>query len=207
MSDAQIERTVVNIKSDSYNEFFVARGEVIKFDGFLRVYNEGTDDEIEEEKGVLPVLSINENLNLLSISSRESFSRPPSRFTEASLVKKLEELGIGRPATYATTISTIQNRGYIAKGVNEGLDRNYNLITKVDKIKWIYLRDNPYKIEALAFLDYDMPKKIEEFLENFADRRNAFNSILLNKLEGFFADLEWELNLNPYATSFKTIKI
>ena len=128
MSDAQIERTVVNIKSDSYNEFFVARGEVIKFDGFLRVYIEGTDDEIEEEKGVLPALSINENLNLLSISSRESFSRPPSRFTEASLVKKLEELGIGRPATYATTISTIQNRGYIAKGVNEGLDRNYNLI-------------------------------------------------------------------------------
>ena len=128
MSDAQIERTVVNIKSDSYNEFFVARGEVIKFDGFLRVYNEGTDDEIEEEKGVLPALFINENLNLLSISSRESFSRPPSRFTEASLVKKLEELGIGRPATYATTISTIQNRGYIAKGVNEGLDRNYNLI-------------------------------------------------------------------------------
>ena len=128
MSDAQIERTVVNIKSDSYNEFFVARGEVIKFDGFLRVYNEGTDDEIEEEKGVLPALSINENLNLLSISSRESFSRPPSRFTEASLVKKLEELGIGRPATYATTISTIQNRGYIAKGFNEGLDRNYNLI-------------------------------------------------------------------------------
>ena len=128
MSDAQIERTVVNIKSDSYNEFFVARGEVIKFDGFLRVYNEGTDDEIEEEKGVLPALSINENLNLLRISSRESFSRPTSRFTEASLVKKLEELGIGRPATYATTISTIQNRGYIARGVNEGLDRNYNLI-------------------------------------------------------------------------------
>jgi len=128
MSDAQIERTVVNIKSDSYSEFFVARGEVIKFDGYLRVYNEGTDDEIEEEKGVLPALSINENLNLLNINSRESFSRPPSRFTEASLVKKLEELGIGRPATYATTISTIQNRGYVAKGVNEGLDRNYNLI-------------------------------------------------------------------------------
>nr|AOE08263.1 DNA topoisomerase I [uncultured bacterium]CCG00491.1 DNA topoisomerase I [uncultured Flavobacteriia bacterium] len=128
MSDAQIERTVVNINSDSYNEIFVARGEVIKFDGFLRVYNEGTDDEIEEEKGVLPPLSVDEKLNLLNISSRESFSRPPSRFTEASLVKKLEELGIGRPATYATTISTIQNRGYIAKGVNEGLDRNYNLI-------------------------------------------------------------------------------
>ena len=128
MSDAQIERTVVNINSETYSQFFVAKGEVIKFDGFLRVYNEGTDDEFEEEKGVLPLLAIDENLNLLSISSRESFSRPPSRYTEASLVKKLEELGIGRPATYATTISTIQNRGYIAKGVNEGSDRSYNFI-------------------------------------------------------------------------------
>ena len=128
MSDAQIERTVVNINSETYSQFFVAKGEVIKFDGFLRVYNEGTDDEFEEEKGVLPLLAIDENLNLLSISSRESFSRPPSRYTEASLVKKLEELGIGRPATYATTISTIQNRGYIAKGVNEGTDRSYNFI-------------------------------------------------------------------------------
>ena len=128
MSDAQIERTVVNINTNTYSQFFVARGEVIKFDGFLRVYNEGTDDEIEEEKGVLPALTIDENINLLSISSRESFSRPPSRYTEASLVKKLEELGIGRPATYATTISTIQNRGYIAKGVNDGVDRSYNLI-------------------------------------------------------------------------------
>ena len=128
MSDAQIERTVVNINSETYSQFFVAKGEVIKFDGFLRVYNEGTDDEFEEEKGVLPLLAIDENLNLLSISSRESFSRPPSRYTEASLVKKLEELGIGRPATYATTISTIQNRGYIAKGVNEGSERSYNFI-------------------------------------------------------------------------------
>ena len=128
MSDAQIERTVVNINTKAYIQFFVARGEVIKFDGFLRVYNEGTDDEVEEEKGVLPILSIDEKLNLLNISSKESFSRPPSRFTEASLVKKLEELGIGRPATYATTISTIQNRGYIAKGANEGVERKYNFI-------------------------------------------------------------------------------
>ena len=128
MSDAQIERTVVNINTNAYSQFFVAKGEVIKFDGFLRVYNEGTDDEIEDEKGVLPILTINDNLNLLSISSRESFSRPSSRYTEASLVKKLEELGIGRPATYATTISTIQNRGYIAKGVNDGTDRSYNFI-------------------------------------------------------------------------------
>ena len=112
MSDAQIERTVVNINSNSFDEIFIARGEVIKFDGFLRVYNEGTDDETQEEKGTLPQLNVNENLDLINIISRESFSRPPSRYTEASLVKKLEELGIGRPATYATTISTIQNRGY-----------------------------------------------------------------------------------------------
>lgn len=128
MSDAQIERTVVNINSNSFDEIFVARGEVIKFDGFLRVYNEGTDDETQEEKGTLPQLNVNENLDLINIISRESFSRPPSRYTEASLVKKLEELGIGRPATYATTISTIQNRGYVSKGDNEGQERTYKFI-------------------------------------------------------------------------------
>ena len=128
MSDAQIERTVVNINSNSFDEIFIARGEVIKFDGFLRVYNEGTDDETQEEKGILPQLNVNENLDLINIISRESFSRPPSRYTEASLVKKLEELGIGRPATYATTISTIQNRGYVSKGDNEGQERAYKSI-------------------------------------------------------------------------------
>ena len=128
MSDAQIERTVVNIDSNSFDEIFIARGEVIKFDGFLRVYNEGTDDETQEEKGTLPQLNVNENLDLINIISRESFSRPPSRYTEASLVKKLEELGIGRPATYATTISTIQNRGYVSKGDNEGQERAYKSI-------------------------------------------------------------------------------
>ena len=128
MSDAQIERTVVNIDSNSFDQLFIARGEVIKFDGFLRVYNEGTDDEVQEEKGILPQLNVNENLDLVNIMSRESFSRPPSRYTEASLVKKLEELGIGRPATYATTISTIQNRGYVSKGENEGQERTYKSI-------------------------------------------------------------------------------
>ena len=128
MSDAQIERTVVNIDSNSFDQIFIARGEVIKFDGFLRVYNEGTDDEVQEEKGILPQLNVNENLDLVNIISRESFSRPPSRYTEASLVKKLEELGIGRPATYATTISTIQNRGYVSKGENEGQERTYKSI-------------------------------------------------------------------------------
>jgi|TARA_B100000287_G_scaffold331581_1_gene316456 hypothetical protein len=87
------------------------------------------------------------------------------------------------------------------------LDRKYNLITMADKVKWIYLKDNPYKIEALAFFDYDMPDKIKEFLENYADRQKVFESILLNKLEGFFSDLQWSLDLNPYINAFDSFEV
>jgi hypothetical protein len=87
------------------------------------------------------------------------------------------------------------------------LDRKYNLITMADKVKWIYLKDNPYKIEALAFFDYDMPNKIKEFLENYADRKKVFDSILLNKLEGFFSDLQWSLDLNPYINAFDSFEV
>lgn len=87
------------------------------------------------------------------------------------------------------------------------LDRKYNLITMADKVKWIYLKDNPYKIETLAFFDYDMPDKIKEFLENYADRQKVFNSILLNKLEGFFSDLQWSLDLNPYINAFDSFEV
>ena len=87
------------------------------------------------------------------------------------------------------------------------LDRKYNLITMADKVKWIYLKDNPYKIEALAFFDYEMPDKIVEFLDTYADRQKVFDSILLNKLEGFFSDLGWSLNLNPYVNALKSFEI
>ena len=87
------------------------------------------------------------------------------------------------------------------------LDKKHNQITMADKVKWIYLKENPYKIEALAFLDYDMPNKIKEFLEKFADRQKVFESILLNKLEGFFSDLGWSLNLNPYVNALKSFEI
>ena len=87
------------------------------------------------------------------------------------------------------------------------LDKKHNQITMADKVKWIYLKDNPYKIEALAFFDYDMPNKILEFLNTYADRQKVFDSILLNKLEGFFSDLGWSLNLNPYVNALKSFEI
>ena len=111
-----------------YDYKFTSTGEVIIFEGFLKVYLEGTDDENEEEKSVLPQIKEGQELQLDKIISKEIFSRPPSRYTEASLVKKMEELGIGRPATYATTISTIQKRGYIEKGSNEGSERDYKFL-------------------------------------------------------------------------------
>jgi hypothetical protein len=87
------------------------------------------------------------------------------------------------------------------------LDKQYNLITQADKVKFIYLKDNPYKIEALAFQDYDIPEKINNFLEAYADRQKVFDSILLNKLNGFFSDLSWSLDLNPYVNSLASFEI
>jgi DNA topoisomerase-1 len=127
MSDAQLERTNVKIQANKHQEEFTANGEVVKFDGFLKVYLEGTDEEdsAEEQEGMLPAMQVGEALQNVFISATERFTRPPYRYTEASLVKKLEELGIGRPSTYAPTISTIQNRGYVEKGSVEGTERNY----------------------------------------------------------------------------------
>ena len=87
------------------------------------------------------------------------------------------------------------------------LDKQYNLITQADKVKWIYMRDNPYKIEALAFFDHEMPEKIQNFLDIYADRQKVFDSILLNKLEGFFSDLQWSLDLNPYKNALASFEI
>jgi DNA topoisomerase-1 len=129
MSDAQLEKTVATIKISTTPEKLIASGEVIKFEGFLKVYLEDTDDEPEDEengnKGLLPPLNIGELLNLLELKGKETFSRPAPRYTEASLVKKLEEMGIGRPSTYAPTISTIQKREYVIKESRDGTEREY----------------------------------------------------------------------------------
>jgi DNA topoisomerase-1 len=130
MADAQLERTTVNINVPKRDENFVAKGEVIKFDGFLKLYLEGTDDENnEEDEGMLPGLAVNEKLQQKSFEALQRYTQHPARYTEASLVKKLEELGIGRPSTYAPTINTVQQRGYVVKEDRDGNKRNSDLIT------------------------------------------------------------------------------
>ncbi len=134
MADAQIERTIVTINISTASENLTAQGEVIKFDGFLKVYIESTDDEETngENEDMLPPLDIGQKLELNNMMARQGFSRPPARFTEASLVKKLEEMGIGRPSTYAPTITTIQKREYVVKEFKEGTERVYKEIVLKD---------------------------------------------------------------------------
>ena len=137
MSDAKLERTTVNIAISTTPEYFVAKGEVVLFDGFLKVYLDTSDDEDSEgKKGMLPPLKANQILDLIQMDATERFTQPPHRYSEATLVKKLEELGIGRPSTYAPIISTIQKRDYIIRDEGNGESRNYKLLTlKSQKIK------------------------------------------------------------------------
>jgi DNA topoisomerase-1 len=132
MSDAQLERTTAEIVISNRKEKFVAKGEMIKFDGFLKVYLESTDDETEEQDGMLPNLVEGEVVSSKEINAIERFSKPKARYTEASLVKRLEELGIGRPSTYASTITTVQNRGYVVKGQSEGVKTPYVFLSLKD---------------------------------------------------------------------------
>lgn len=165
MSEAQLERTTIDIVNNQNSEVFKVKGEVIKFDGFLKVYLEGTDDEEEEEdSGLLPKVSEGENLGMIDIRATERYTRPPARFTEASLVKRLEELGIGRPSTYAPTISTVQKRGYVVKDEIEGKSRKYqNLVLENDKVTQETLTEN-YGADRNKMHPSDIGKVVTEFL-------------------------------------------
>lgn len=129
MSDAALERTQISIEANTHSDSFIAKGEVITFDGFLKLYLEGVDDQDDEDNTLLPKVKLGETLLLKKMVATERFSRPPYRYSEASLVKKMEELGIGRPSTYAPTITTIQNRNYVEKGASDGTDRDYEQLT------------------------------------------------------------------------------
>ena len=189
MSDAELERTNVRIEANNHKEHFVASGEVLLFEGFLKVYLEGNDEDEEEQEGMLPALKVGEKLQNESIVATERYSRPASRYTEASLVKKLEELGIGRPSTYAPTISTIIARTYVEKGNLDGQERNYTQLTFKDgKVSEKTLKENtgsdkgklvPTDIGTIVtdflvknfknILDYNFTAKVEQDFDEIAE--------------------------------------
>lgn len=207
MSDAQLERTNVKIKATSHGEEFSANGEVVKFDGFLKVYLEGTDEEETDEKqGILPAMKVDEALSNVSITATERFSRPPYRYTEASLVKKLEELGIGRPSTYAPTISTIQNRKYVEKGTVEGSERKYDqLILESGTIKQEKLSETVGS-EKGKLVPTDMGEIVNDFLVNHFTNILDYN--FTAKVEEDFDDIaagqeDWQKVMREFYKDFR----
>ncbi|MDA7558290.1 type I DNA topoisomerase [Flavobacteriaceae bacterium] len=210
MSEAQLERTSVKISASTHKTLFSSNGEMITFDGFLKVYLEGTDDEFAEKDGMLPSLKLDESLHNNFITATERYSRPPARFTEASLVKKLEELGIGRPSTYAPTISTIQNRNYVEKGSVEGAPRNYtqlvlentgilekNLSENVgsDKGKLVPTDIGMIVTDFLvnhfeSILDYNFTAKVEASFDAIADGKENWTKMMKTFYQNFHPKVE-----------------
>jgi DNA topoisomerase I len=204
MADAQLEKTIATISISTTPEKLVASGEVIKFEGFLKVYLESTDDEPEDEengnKGLLPPLNIGQLLELTEMKGRETFSRPAPRYTEASLVKKLEEMGIGRPSTYAPTISTIQKRDYVIKESKEGTERKYlemkiangtffktnkTEITGADKNKLfptnMAMVVNDFLVEHFPnVIDYSFTAKVEKEFDDIAQGGQDWQDMIGN---------------------------
>jgi len=205
MSDAKLERTNVRIKADKHQEIFTATGEVLLFEGFLKVYIEGNDDEEQEQEGILPALRLDEKLSNNYITATQRFSKPSARYTEASLVKKLEELGIGRPSTYAPTISTIINRKYVEKGNSEGKEQNYVQFTlKNTEISSKQLKENtgsdkgkliPTDIGTIvnnflvnhfdSILDYNFTAKLEEEFDQIASGNRKWTTVMSNFYDKF----------------------
>lgn len=174
MSDAELEKTIISIASTTNTYLFQATGEVVVFDGFLKIYLESTDDDAEvETSSLLPSVAANTALKYIEIAAQQRFSQKPARYSEASLVRKLEELGIGRPSTYAPTISTIQNRTYIEKGDKEAEKREFNLLRlKADKISDVQKTENT-GAEKAKLLPTDIGIVVTDFLtEYFPDILN-----------------------------------
>jgi DNA topoisomerase-1 len=210
MSEAELERTNVRIAASTHDNEFTANGEIIKFDGFLKVYLEGTDNEDEEQEGMLPNLKNGEQLQNNYITATERFTRPPARYTEAALVKKLEELGIGRPSTYAPTISTIQQRNYVEKGIVEGEERKYRMLSlKKEKVSEKTLSEmvgsdkgklvptdigmivNDFLVANFkTILDYNFTAKVEQDFDDIADGNEKWTEMLRDFYKEFHPQVE-----------------
>ncbi|MDX1904281.1 MAG: type I DNA topoisomerase [Thermonemataceae bacterium] len=203
MADAQLEKTIASVEISTNPAILVAEGEVIKFEGFLKVYLEDKDDEGEENehKKMLPPLNKGQKLTLTEMKALERFSRPPARYTEASLVKKLEDLGIGRPSTYAPTISTIQKRGYVVKENKEGKERDYQEITlKSRKISFKTKKEITGAEKAKLF-PTDTAMVVNDFLQNHFE--NIMDYSFTAKVEKEFDEIaEGKKNWNKMIDSF-----
>lgn len=212
MADAELEKTTVTITINNNSDTFVATGEIIKFDGFLRVYRESFDDENEQEDEgrLLPPLKKGQQLERRDIVATERFTQRPARYTEASLVRKLEELGIGRPSTYAPTISTIQQREYVEKGNKDGEERSYNILTlKEDQINdqtrtevvgteksKLFPTDTGIVVNDFLtqyfpeILDYNFTASVEKEFDEVAEGEVQWTSIMKKFYEQFHPSVE-----------------
>tara|TARA_B100000925_G_scaffold288354_1_gene269184 strand:- start:1319 stop:3790 length:2472 start_codon:yes stop_codon:yes gene_type:complete len=208
MSQAKLERTTLKVGSNIYKNLFVAKGEILTFDGFLKVYLEGQDEEEEKIQGILPNINIGNKLKLNLMESTQRFTRPPSRFTEASLVRKLEELGIGRPSTYAPTISTIQARGYVLKGENDGIERDYKKIElKQKKINSLVLTEK-VSSEKGKLIPSDIGVIVNDFLvNNFEEILNYNFTALVEKNFDKIANgsEDWSKMIENFYTKFQPV--
>jgi DNA topoisomerase I len=214
MADAELEKTIARISISTNKEELTASGEVLKFDGFLKVYREDKDDddinEDETQEGMLPPLTVGQKLPLKEMKATERFSRPLPRYTEASLVKKLEELGIGRPSTYAPTISTILKRGYVEKRDKEGLRRDFRVfILRKDAISKEMEQETTGAEKSKLFpsdlglvvtdflkqyfddiMDYSFTARIEEEFDEVAEGKMKWNKMIYDFYNPFKKDVE-----------------
>lgn len=213
MSDAELEKTTAKIEISTNKEELTASGEVLKFDGFLKIYMEGQDDEDEgeeDQEGVLPPLTPKQVLEMKEMKATERFTRAAPRYTEASLVKKLEELGIGRPSTYAPTITTVQKRGYVEKRDKEGVKRDFRILTlKNDEISKLTDQENTGAEKSKLFptdlgmlvtdflkqyfekvMDYSFTAKIEQEFDEIAHGKKVWNIMLHEFYDPFHHTVE-----------------
>ncbi|MBE6317481.1 MAG: type I DNA topoisomerase [Bacteroidales bacterium] len=206
MADAELEKTIIDILPSTRSEYFVATGEVIKFDGFLNVYIEGRDEDNAEaeSEGILPMMKVGDNLENKSIVATQRFTQQPIRYTEASLVKKMEELGIGRPSTYAPTISTIQQREYVEKGDKQGEKRDFVILTLKGKKITTRTKNETVGADKGKLIPTDIGVVVNEFLTKYFPNILDYN-FTANVEEKFDDVAEGKLQWNEEISSFYEI--